>query len=226
MILLHGDYQLGSRQRLNQLTTEAKNSNKEVVWLNGLQMDPTQLTQTLESFSLFNQERLTVVENFFFRPKSQLKQTLMGILKANSESQVIFWEKKAIDGRQLRALKFIQVELFKTPQVIFKFLDNFRPNNLQTILGLFHQAIIKHPAELIFYLLAGRIRQLLIAQTAPKELKGAPWQRAQWHKQAQAFSREQLEKLYHQFLEIDIAIKTGQSVWRLEDQLDLLLIDL
>ena len=140
----------------------------------------------------------------------------------------IIWEAKAIDGRSLKSFsKDWQILLFKTPTVIFKFLDSIRPKNQKETLTLLRSSIKTDSPEMVFYMLASRIRQLIIASDLGKEgLKGASWQIGKLMSQAKKFSLEKLAKIYKQLLEIDIDIKTGRSLMLLDWHLDVLLVDL
>jgi len=227
MILLHGDYQLKSRQQLNELVDQARQKDQEIVRLDGKKIDQTDLTEALRSQSFFGSDRLVVIENLFSRPQSQVKKSLIKIILRNPDQQVVFWESKKIDGRKLSSIKkFTDIKLFKTPAVIFKFLDNFQPNYNKQALDYLRQTLSDGAAELVLFLLARRVRNLIIAKTSSQDLQGAPWQKARLYKQAELFKEKKLVNIYQQILQIDRSIKTGQAILGLSDQLDLLVLDL
>ncbi|GAI75303.1 unnamed protein product, partial [marine sediment metagenome] len=212
-----------------ELTEQAKTENKEIFRLDGLKIDLNQVLQSLESSSLFGQEKLIVIEGLFSRIKSKEKDSIIKYLKKEKISpDLIFWERKEISGTTLRWLpKEWQYQVFKTPTIIFKFLDSLRPGNQTQILGLLLNSIKKDSAEMVFYMLARRIRELIIASDIGKEgLKGAPWQIGKLMSQAKNFTLEQLTTVYGKLLEIDIDIKTGRSFMPLDWHLDLLIVDL
>lgn len=227
MILLHGDYQLKSRARLNELIDQAKEKGQEIVRLDGKKIDQTDLVQALRSLSFFGSDRLVVIDNLFSRPQSRHKKALIGLLKQNPDQQVILWEAKKIDGRKLTALKkFVDIQEFKTPATIFKFLDSFQPKTKKEALSFLHQILVSEAPELAFFLLSRRLRDLVIAKTAKQDLAGAPWQKARLYKQADNFEEKQLIDIYQKLLKMDRSIKTGQALLGLSDQLDLLVLDL
>lgn len=224
--LYHGSNQAESRKKLLKRVAQAKLSEKEVVWINGKTVEPNQLIQALESSSLFGSDRLVVVENLVTRPKSKTKDKLKQILKNNAKANLIVWEEKKVDGRKLRAYPFNNVDESKAPKIIFKLLDSLSPKKPQQILKLYHQTLNSADAQMIFYMLVWRWRDLLIAKTAPKQVKGASWQKARLFSQAKRFKLKKLLFIYSRLLKIDRNLKTGQSPHDLESELDFLIADL
>lgn len=223
--LFHGDNQVASRKKLTDLIAQAKREKKEVIALNGLKVNLTQVLSALESSSLFGQEKLVVIENLFSRPKSKEKEVIIKYLKKKSVvPEMIFWEKKTIPGTTLRWLpKNWQIQLFKTSAIIFRFLDSLRPGNTKQMLTLLKESIEKDSPEMIFYMLARQIRLLILAKDSGRRgLFGAPWQINKLLNQANYFTLEQLINLYQKLLAIDIDIKTGRSFMPLDWHLDLL----
>lgn len=229
IFFLHGDNQPASRERLNQLLTEARVSKKEIIQLEGLKIDQNQLLQALESSSLFGQDKLVVIENLFSRPQSGEKEAIIKYLKKEAiVLDLVFWEKKNISGTITRWLpKTWQFIEFKIPVVIFKFLDEFRPNNQKQLLTLIRSSIRVDSAEMVFYMLARRLHDLIVAKDLGKSgLKGAPWQIGRLVSQAGNFTLNQLIQLYQKLLNIDIDIKTGASPMTLPWHLDLLIVNM
>lgn len=226
---LHGDNQTASRQKLGELLTQAKLNKKEVFKLNGLNVKLNRIIQSLEANSLFGQKKTIVIENFFSRLKSKEKDNIVKYFKKEAiVPDVIFWEKKAISGVVLRWLpKSWQFQIFKTPVIIFKFLDSFKPGNTKIMLLLLKEVINQESPEMAFYMLARRIKQLIIALDMGKMgLKGAPWQIGKLIRQSNFFSLKQLKNIYRKLLEIDIDLKTGRSFMPLDWHLDLLIMNL
>jgi len=177
IFFLHGDNQVLSRVKLNELIENAKSEKKEIIRLDGLKANLNQVLQTLESSSLFGQEKLVIIEDLFSRPKSKERETIIKYLKKkNIIPDLIFWEKKEISGTTTRWLpKEWQYQVFKTPTIIFKFLDSIKQNNQKQMLTFLKQSIKKDSSEMVFYMLARRIRELIIAIDLGKEgLKGEP----------------------------------------------------
>ncbi len=225
---LHGDNQPVSREKLNQLLAEAKISRKEIIRLEGLKIDQNQLLQALESSSLFGQDKLIIIENLFSRPQSVEKKAIIKYLKKETiVPDLVFWEKKKITGTTTRWLpKTWKFTEFKTPVAIFKFLDSFKPNNQKQLLTWLLDCIKKDSAEMVFYMLARRLHDLIIAKDLGKSgLKGAPWQIGKLVSQAGNFTLDQLTQIYRKLLTIDTDIKTGASPMPLPWHLDLLIVN-
>lgn len=222
MLILHGENLVASRQFL---TEKIKSFKGEVIRLEEDQLNLTQFKQALESASLFGQDRLVVLENIFSQRPSQKKEKILNYYKENQFENLIIWEKKTIDGRSLRAFAAAKIIRFKIPPAIFNFLDSLNPNNKKIALNYFHLCLKQDTPEMIFYMLANRIRDLIIA--ADLGIKGFPkmpfWQKNKIISQAKKFKLKRLLVLYQQLLKIDISQKTGQASLPLASQLDLLL---
>lgn len=222
MDILHGDYQTASR---NFLTFLKKSFKGEIINFDGLQVNLNQLQQTLDSRSLFNQPRLTVIENLFKRPKSQDKETILDYLAKLKPKNLIIWEAKIITPTSLKKFSFAKIRVFKLPAIIWQFLDTLTPNNPKRLIFLFHLLQKQIADELIFYWLSQRISQLIIARDLGQSglAKMAPWQQSKLINQANKFKLKQLIDLYHQLFVVDYQIKSGQTNLPLSFHLDLLL---
>ncbi len=230
MILLHGDNQPASRESLGQLVAQARQKDREIIKLDGLIASLTDFKQALESLSLFGKEKTVVVENFFSRQQSKEKKEILeyflnenSSLKKTVSIKVIFWEAREISAAVVRKIKNWQVKKFKTPLVVFKFLDSFYPGNSKQTFSLLN-LIDKKNIDFAFYMLARRVNQLILAKQEVKNgLKSlASWQRGKLYKQAGRFSLNQLLDFYKKLLEIDTVLKTGKTLMGLEYHLDLL----
>lgn len=226
---LHGDSQLLSRQKLEDLVNQAKKRQREIIRIDGKSTSLTEIKQALESQSLFGGEKLVVLEGLLVKQKSKEKDEIINYLKTNDFScGLIIWEPKEISSSITKKLpKNWQIFVFKTPAVIFKFLDSLKPKNTTQMLTLLRSSIKVESPEMTFYMLASRTRQLIIAFDLGKEgLSGAPWQIGKLVSQAKKFSLERLIKLYKKLLEIDTNIKTGKTLMPLDWHLDVLLANL
>ncbi len=228
--LLHGNNIVASRAKLTQFIDTAKGRGKEIRLLDGKTLDPPILTQAVESSSLFGGNILVIVDGLLTRlgKKEKLAAQLMDILKrSESTIDIILWEDKEI-GKTLTALlgSTCSVELFKTPVVIFQFLDSIAPGRTPVLLGLLRQALDLDAAELIFALLVRRVRQLIQLRdnVTPEGLQG--WQAGRLTSQAKYFTMDRLLSMEKALLSIDVSIKTGTSPFSLAQQLELFLIDL
>lgn len=230
MLILHGNNIVASRQALTEQKQKARRDGCELVELRGKDLDLTGLKQALESLSLFGQERLVIIEGLFSLPQSKLKEKVLTYLKAEDpKASLIIWEGKQIDGRVLRGLaKKAKIVNHKLSPLIFRFLDSFQINQPQLVLNLFHQTIEAEAPELVFYLLARRIKNLIMAKDLGKNglTKMAPWQQSRLLAQSGKFSLDRLVSLHQNLLQIEWQQKTGQDPFRLAHRLELLMASL
>lgn len=214
--LLHGNNIVASRAKLTQCIDKAKELGKEIRQLDGKTLDALVLTQAVESSSLFGGDVLVIIEGFLVK-----KSALIDILKRAAETiDIILWEDKEIGKTMITLLgSKCSVELFKTPTVIFQFLDGMS-------LDLFYQALLIDAPERIFVMIVRRIRELIMIKdgVTPEGLQG--WQAGRLTSQAKSFTMDRLLTMEKRLLEIDISIKTGTSPFPLAQQLELFLIDL
>lgn len=221
--ILHGDNIVASRNRLKELSDEARLKKLELIRLDGQTLNQDELIQALESSSLFGQERLVIIEKLSPAIK-------IDYLFQHADKQIIVWEPKALTSavlKKLKTIKNVNLQLFKTPAVIFKFLDSIKPGNNQSMLNLFHQCLEKDSVEMIFYMLCRRFSQLIQAlDQNGVHLQGAPWQIGKLKSQAKNFSLKSLLHLQQQLLSIDANIKAGRNIIPLSSQLDLLLLNI
>lgn len=244
--ILHGDNIVASRNVLQMAKKMAR--EKEVLVFDGKKVNLTDLKQALEARSLFGQEKLVVIENLIsknkeHRPKASTigrsasgrdrpldeKNRILNYLKAlPADTDLILWEGKKIDGRVFSPFKNAKVQLFKTPAIIFKFLESIRPGNQKMMLSLLENCAKTEPIELIFYMIVRQFRQLLLVKDLGKKgvTRLASWQYSRLTNQADCFTLDKLLKIYKKLLEIDWQQKTGQTAFDLKRAIELLLINL
>lgn len=211
MEIIHGDNQIQSRNYLNLQVSLARQKGQEIIRLDGQKVGLTEIIQATGTSSLFGQEKVVIIENLLSRVRSAEKEQIITEI-SQSQGNLILWEEKEISSASLKKLgpKFTP-RFFKTPVILFKFLDSFYPGN-KNCLVLYRQVLAEQPAELVFYLLAKRLRQLIICQDGEAQNLGlAPWQIAKLKSQAGKFTPAGLLDFYNQLLQIDFKVKTGQS---------------
>jgi len=227
--IFHGDNIVASRKALFAAKEAAK--NKEIVSLDGKKTSLTDLKQALEARSLFGQEKLVMVENLIslkhknIKTQEQIREIFDYLKSLSVNTDLILWEGKQIDGRVLTPFKNAKIQLFKTPAIIFKFLESIRPANQKITLSLLEDCAKTEPIELIFYMIVRQIRLLLLVKDLGKKgVHLAPWQYYQLTKQADYFTMEKLKKIYRDLLKVDFKQKTGQLPFDLGKVIELLLV--
>ena len=224
--LIHGDHQSKSREFLNQKVQGFKKENREIIRLSE-NLTLELIKQALESHSLFGKEKAVIIENLFSKKSNKDKKIIDYLLKEkNIKPTLVIWETKQIDGRRFKKTSSSwQKILFKTPRVIFKFLESLKTRSPAQVLGLLKESLAKNEPEFIFYMLIRQARLLLLAKDNHLQ-KMAPWQKANLARQAEKFTPEELIKLHKKLLEIDTKIKTGKTLMPLGYHLDLLIVSL
>ena len=228
MMILHGENNLLSRQRLTSEIANFKNKTQgEVLKFEGSSLILMDLRQALESSSLLGEIYLVVIENLFSRRISKEKQKIIDYLKKTVAQNLIIWEGKKIDGRTLTSFKG-QVLRFDLDPVIFRFLDSLSPGKAKISLTLLHQCLTQDPPEIIFFMLARQIRFLILAADLGKKGLGQmeSWRAEKLIRQARYFTLIKLMKIYRQLLKIEVQQKTGRTPFTLSSQLDLLVTSL
>jgi DNA polymerase III delta subunit len=227
--ILHGDDIASSR---NYYITERQKSKNTVI-LDGDKLTISDLMQSLEGGSLFNEEKDIFIENFFSGKKANanFKELVIYLDKHTNEANICFWENSELSKTELATFKKATIKLFKIPKNLFGFLDNIKPGNIDSV-KQFHELLSLTPEELIFFMLVRQFRILLaISDIDTKnpidELKRlAPWQMGKLKNQARLFGMEKLTTIYTRLYEIDSAYKQGKLPATLTLTIDFLLVDL
>lgn len=225
--VFYGDNHVLSRKSFLSEQENCRQKNWEIIKLEGKTLDLTNLTQALESRSLFQKDRAVFIENIFSLPKSTQKDKLFSLLVNNCDSSVFIWENKDLTQAQIKDFqKGFSFQQFRVPAVIFKFLDGLSPGKTKNNLDNFHLCLLNDDPEMIFQMLVRQLRLLLLAKEGEKYLVGPSWQKAKFISQAKFFPTPLLIKTYQKLLEIDFQQKTSQSGYDLAASLDLLLSEI
>lgn len=225
--LIHGDNLVASRNFLKELVDLAKEKKQEIVRLEGSKIAIEDLIQALAPRSLFASDRLIVIENLFTRPKSKELDQIFNFLKSfREELDLVFWEKKEIGKILQRSLPpKTAIKLFKTPVLVFKFLDQVTPQTKNQALQTLQELYKLKTDELIFYMLVRQFRLLLLIRFK-QQIAGPVWVVGKLKRQAEAFSQSKLLTIYRRLFNIDESVKTGRSLMSLSWHLDMLISSL
>jgi DNA polymerase III delta subunit len=229
MQILHGDDIVSSRNQLQKLLSEAKLAQKEIIQLDGKKCTLTDIKQALESQSLFDQEKLVVIENLFSRQDSKEKKSIINYLFSPiTPIPLIIWESRQLAATQLKGSPKTAIQEFKLPTVIFQFLDTFSPGDSNQNLTLLNQVLQTQPPEILFGMFIKRLRYLIVAKHSSQSLSQFPelrdWQQRKILQQANQFTTDQLLNLNQKFMETDYQIKTGRTNLSLIKHLELVVM--
>lgn len=226
--IFHGDDITTSRNHY----VEKRQASDNPVVLSGEKVNLSDLMQSLEGGSLFNEERNIFIENFFSSKKvnASFKEIAAYIDKLGTQANIYFWENSELSKTELAIFKKSTAKLFKIPQNLFGFLDNIRPGNITSV-RQFHELLNQTAEELIFFMIIRQFRLLL----AVSDLNGSqidevkrltPWQMSKFKAQARLFGQEKLIAVYKRLGEIDSDTKSGKSATTLTQTIDFFLAGL
>jgi DNA polymerase III delta subunit len=224
--IILGDNIAASRNRLHEVAEKAKAEGLEVISFNGTKITFSDIRKLLESGSLFGKSKLVVIENFLSSTKSKEKETILDFLtKKSFEHDLVLWEDSNLKNI---SLKGVEIEEFKVPQTIFRFLDLLVPDKTQEALAVLDILKKSEDANIIFFMIIRQFRNLIIAKDLGGEglIGMSPWQKDKYLSLSKNFTIERLLQFYGKLLEVDYAQKTSNDLFSLSSRLDLLILNL
>lgn len=223
--IFHGDYIQGARLALQKEVARLRTSGSEITYLEGASLTPKELETHLLSETLFNPLCL-VIEGLLSRPRSKEKLVLIASLtQAKADKNILLFDNKLLTKPTLDLLKGAKVGQFKTPAIIFTFLESITPGSYARSGKLYEETLRTSEAGFIFIMLTRHLANLLIAKSGDTS-KLIPFMRAKLAAQAKAWSESSLVEFHHKLFEIDLAVKTGKTKLSYREHLDLLLTSL
>ncbi len=208
--VLHGDDIESSYAKLSNLLDSQKESTKIRL---GAKISPEQIIQAFLTQDLLDTAKVIVVENFL-SPLKKLPDNLFA--QVPKDSEVIFWENKALTPAKVAKLqKIAKVELFKKPTELFAFLDSLTPGSklafsllpkLQAQEGLIWQI-----QNRFFLLLLSKLEIPMQSASQITKRQIAPWQWQKLQSQSSRFEKARLLATFSASLKIDSLIKSGKT---------------
>lgn len=218
LIVLHGDSVVESYNRLQRFIKEARLRGNSIE--NVSENVNLTLRELLVSKNLFSQT------TFFVAYEKSLSKKDLDWLNKNADKfdcNLVIYSERILPKTFIKSIpKKSKIEEYKTPQLIWKFLESFYPGNARTALSLLHKVLLTEPVELIFALLVGYLRDLYWVRLDKDSLNYPSWRIGKLGNQSEKFTKNRLKKIIAELGRIDLEYKTGSSV--LEDSLDLLII--
>jgi DNA polymerase III delta subunit len=227
LTILHGDNIVASRSELVRLKETAK--DKEIRDINGKNIDQSDLRQAVESLSLFGNTILIVIENTFSsigRKEKQIKLLSEIINTASNTVDIILWEPKELGKTVLGEFKKANIQIYKTPAIIFEFLDALVPQRTKQILTVFEKTAEAVPAELILYMIQMRIRHLIQIKDQITPEKMSPWQAMRLTNQAKSFTMDKLLSMRTKLIDLEYSLKTGATPYNLTQLIITFILDI
>jgi hypothetical protein len=233
---VHGDNQVESRDKLQELKSEAREKDFEILSIDGNNnIAITDVIQSIEAGSLFSAAgKLVVIENLLSSRKNNIN--IWDYLKAEEfDVDLVLWEPKKIDGRKLlwiKKRKRGKVEEFAYPKLMFKFLESIGTHLKENTLSLFNELVKTQPVELVYYMIVRQLRMLLLVKSDSKDAgvketkRLQNWQITRLKQQSANISLKELKNYYRTLMYIDYQQKTGRAALNLKQTLDIFLTTL
>ncbi len=219
IIVIQGDDSEKSWARLKAIIETARTRNWEVVKFDAGQK--LLLSELLSSASLFSEKRLFVVENGKTLLKKDLEWLKSNAKKFDGNLAIYFSDYLPIAVKKFLPRE-VMIEEYKLPKIIFKFLDGIYPGNSKSTLTLLHKLLpFEHP-ELIFNLVAKRLKELYWIKNSPASLAYPSWRKAILKSQVSRYPGGKLEDLIKTLAEADLKAKTGEA--QIVELLDLIML--
>ncbi len=228
LTIIHGDDIEQSYKALTRLRETFV--GREFRELDGKRLTPADLTQALESSSLFGKDVCILIQRFFssVNKKTTLYSELFAIIHKSMELADIFlYETKELDKTTLSKFGVdVSVQLCMIPRIIFEFLDGLHKGNVRASLTKLHEIVSHEPVEVVFSMIVKRFRYLIQLSDGITPEGLAPWQAARLTRQARFFTMEKLASLYKRLATIEVSVKTGGSPFTLAQHIEQFIISL
>lgn len=210
--ILHGQDSISAKARLRELLTSFKNHQS-------VRLDDK---KTLDDFYLtvftkdiFDSKKVVICENFLSLGNLKVAEILA---KIPQDVNVVFYESTQIPASKLlKVQKYANIENFKPPPLIFKFLDSISPS---AKLSLYKLKMLDESTNTnLLWQLVNRLLLLTLAklgfnsQSASKVAgrEVVNWQWLKISKQAGKFDLLTILKIFQGAVKIDTMIKTGAT---------------
>lgn len=227
LTILHGDNIVSSRNELTRLKEAAQ--GKDVRDIDGKDIPESDLRQAVESLSLFGNTVCIVLENVFspLGKKEKQMKLFAGILsEAAVTVDIILWESKELSKTVLGYLDRAKIQLYKTPPIIFEFLDSLGSQNTKEILTVFGTTVETVPVELVLYMTETRVRQLIQIKDGITPEKTSSWQAMRLTNQGKSFTMDKLLAMHNRLIELEYSYKTGKTPFTLSQLITQFILDI
>lgn len=229
--LIYGDDPTAVSTQLTQLIVKAKAKDLTVIRVNADSLTLPDLELTLTAQELFETERLVIIEGVHGLPVGKRRSSLISRLAEfqSLATQLIMAENKVLTPTQLKVFSQAKLISCKLPKTVFTWLDRLGSSNEpEKQLELLNQAVHDASAEQVFYLLIRHIRTLIIvADGGMNEMTNSElpaFTRNKVLAQARKIGFDRLTEIYKKLVEIDVNLKTGQSLLTMEQHLQQLVL--
>ena len=221
--IIHGEDTLQSHNFLFSLLQRAEKQGLPIIKINPQNATPEKITTFLEN-DLFDQKNLLLFHSPQKFPLSIKKQLFSQLSSLKPKHEIIFFSEKTLNKTFLKNFPQANIRHFKPKAIIFYFLDAFGEKKKEKALKFLAQ-INQREEGIMFYFLAQRLEDIFLIKTNQISYlhTKAPWQKEKLIKQAQNFSRQEIENLLTNLTELDYQQKTGKLPYSFTFALELLI---
>lgn len=228
LTIIHGDDTEKSYNELCRIKESLR--EKEVRMLDGKHLTSAELTQSLQSSSLFGKDVCIIIERLLssVNKKTTLYTQLVKIISESmGNADIVLYEAKELDKTTLGKFgQDVRIQVFMIPRIIFEFLDGLYKGNTQASLNKFQSIASHEPVEIVFSMIVKRFRYLIQLKDGITPEGLAPWQAARLTRQARFFTMIELVNNYKKLARIELAVKTGQSPFTLSQHIEQFIINM
>jgi DNA polymerase III delta subunit len=216
IFIIHGDHASKSLERLQTYISAAKKKGWEIVRLRDTGLN---IREVVVSQSLFNNEKLVVIDNF-----NQINSKDILWLKKNKDNKanIVIFHPNILSKININKLPNVKkVEEFNLPKVIWNFLDSFFPGNAKNTMLLLDKVLEKEAVEFVTSLLARQLRDIYIVKLSGNFPGYPSWRIGKLKSSAAKFKGKKLERIIIDLAKYDLRSKTTNS--KMSDSLDFLI---
>jgi len=183
--IFHGDNNTASRDAYNKLLDSYKG---DILRLDSKQIDLNKINNFLEGASLFAENKMLGVSNFFGIPKANADKLIK--IFNNTNTDIAIWQEKKLNLTQQKTFPKAKFYCFELEKIIYTLLNQIKPHNLKNFILQFRLVQKTEPFDLIFFWIKFNLRRQLTSYSK--------------------LSPELLKKAYLQLIDLDYLNKNGE----------------
>ncbi len=214
--LIHGDNSIASYERLKLYLDKARANKWEIVEIDDANTD---IKNILRSNTLFGSKRLVTIRKYTLIDAV----TIQHLKDIDTQTEILIYHDNTIPDTFIKKLNDVKKnEVFKLSKYLWKFIDNFYPDNIKNCLFFFHESLKTDPVELVFSILVGQLKDMFLVLYSDKPLPYPLWRSQNIKRQADKFGKVKIKSVIDDLAKIDIKTKTSSV--NLKDELDFFIV--
>jgi len=184
--IFHGD---NTSQSYSAYSDALKHyQNHEKFHQNAKSFDLDSFDRYLNTPSLFSQDKVIIIDNFFSLLKIPFDKAKK-LIDSHPDFDYLFWQDKKIEAAKIKGFPKAEIKFFALPELLFTCLNAIKPQNQNDFLKKYSLLLNTLPIELIMFWFKNTLRRQLTTFSK--------------------FSPENIKKAYLSLIELDFATKNG-----------------